>query len=283
MKSKAYLMMITSMLIFGTIGIFRVYIPISSSQLAFCRGIIGAITLIVICVLKGKQIFNTQLKSLYKFIIIGILIGINWVCLFEAYNQVSVSIATLCYYMAPTIMILLSPIVLKESLGIKKIICAIASVIGMVFVSGVLDASTSVNILGIGLGLLAALFYAIVILMNKKTEAEDVYLMTIVELLSASIIVLPYILISEKIVLSSFTPICIIMILIVGIVHTGISYVMYFSSIQVLQGQSVAILSYIDPVFALILSFLILHESFTVLSLIGAILIITSACISELS
>ena len=283
MKLKAYLMMISSMLIFGTIGIFRVYIPISSSQLAFCRGIIGAVTLIVVCLIKKKSIIShIQFKSIYPFIIIGILIGINWIFLFEAYNTVSVSIATLCYYMAPTIIILLSPVVLKEKLTIKRIVCALCAIVGMISVSGLLDQSSKVNILGIILGLLAALFYAIVILLNKKAEAEDVYVMTIVELLSASMIVMPYILLSEKIDVSLYTPVCIVMILIVGILHTGISYMMHFSSIQILEAQSVAILSYIDPVFALILSFLILHENFTLLSFTGAVLIIVSALISEL-
>ena len=67
-----------------------------------------------------------------------------------------------------------------------------------------------------------------------------------------------------------------------GLVHTGMAYAIYFGSMSHLKAQSIAVLGYIDPVFALLLSALVLHESLTVFGILGAVLIIGSALVSEI-
>ncbi|MBR3260580.1 MAG: EamA family transporter [Firmicutes bacterium] len=279
-------MFIASVLIFGTIGIFRRYIPLSSGMLAFLRGLLGAGFLAVYKRFYQKnRSYNISSKNMVLLLITGALIGLNWMLLFEAYNYTSVSVATLCYYMQPTIVILLSPLVFSEKLTGKRMICALAAVIGMVLVSGVIGggAGQDGDLKGIACGLGAAALYATVVILNKRIHVDDAIDKTIVQLITAAAVMMPYLALSGRgqMEFDSIGTTTVIMVLIVGIIHTGIAYALYFGSMENLKAQSVAVLSYLDPVFALILSAVILGERMTVFGIIGAVLIIGSAIISE--
>ncbi len=284
-KALSYLMLISSMLIFGTIGIFRRYIPLSSGSLAFARGLIGALFLTAFTKITGhRSEQNIEKKKLVILVVSGMLIGINWMLLFEAYNYTTVATATLCYYMQPTIVILLSPLIFREKLTVKKLVCAVVAMIGMVLVSGIAEGGgiQSVDGKGIVFGISAAFVYAAIVILNKKVQVEDAYTKTIIQLFSAAVIMVPYLLLTEDFTGIRLNTKAIIMILIVGIIHTGIAYAFYFGSMSRLKVQSIAVLSYIDPVSALLFSFIILHESMTGWGMIGAVLIIGSALWSEI-
>ena len=286
-QRKALLFFTASMVIFGSIGLFRRWIPISSQLLAFTRGLIGALFLLLVSGLKKRPAERlkptlTPLKKLLWFGIPGALIGFNWVLLFEAYRYTTVSIATLCYYMSPALVILLSPLLLKEKLTLKKGLCVLAAFVGMVLISGLIGSDVAPSIAGVLLGLGAAVLYASVILINKKAPAADVYEKTTIQLGMAALCLVPYLLISGSFTLSGLTLPGVILLLIVGIVHTGLAYALYFASIRSLKAQTVALLSYLDPVVALLLSALILGESITPLSILGAVLILGSALIAEI-
>ena len=211
------------------------------------------------------------------------LIGINWILLFEAFNHTTVAVATLCYYMAPTIVMLLSPLIFREKLTGKKAACAAVAIVGMVFVSGVTEGGGSQegSLRGVLEGLGAAVFYASVVIMNNRIRGIDAYRKTAVQLLSAGAVMIPYLLLTDGFSVSGLTPDAVILLLIVGIVHTGFAYVLYFGSMDGLRVQTIAILSYIDHVSALLFSAFLLRERLTVMNLIGAVLIIGSAVISE--
>ncbi len=283
---KAYIMFVSAMLIFGTIGIFRKYIPLSSGMLSFVRGILGSAFLTVLILLRGSgRTEKIGKRNAALLVVTGAAIGFNWIFLFEAYNYTSVATATMCYYMQPTIVILLSPLLLKEGLKLKKTLCAAAAIIGMVFVSGVAQGQgiKSNDIGGIACGLAAAALYATVIILNKKINVGDSYKKTALQLTAAAVVVLPYIIITEDFFSIKLNASSVIMIFIVGIVHTGIAYALYFASMKHLRAQSIAVLSYIDPVFALILSSVVLNEKMSTFGILGAVLIIGSALISEIS
>ena len=275
--------LILSMGIFGTIGLFRRYIPLPSGSIAFFRGLIGTLALVLIALLlRKKPDINAIKKRIVPLCVSGALIGFNWILLFEAYNYTSVSTATLCYYMAPILVIIASPIFLRERLRAKQIICTLVAIAGMVLVSGVLRGG-DVDVRGILLGLGAAALYASVILINRRLGGMSAYDKTIVQLGAATVVILPYTLIAEDISAVIFTPKVILLLLLVGIVHTGISYAMYFGSVGALPTQTVAVFSYIDPVVAIILSALILKEPMGVLEAIGAVMILGAAVMSEIS
>ena len=276
---------ISSMLIFGTIGVLRRYIPLSSALLSFSRGILGGLFLFVFIRVKKKGTGEKLSKSvMLRLIITGAMIGINWILLFEAYNHTTVAVATLCYYMEPTIVMLASPLFFGERLNTQKSICAVVSIIGMVLVSGVIGdgGAGSGNLRGVLLGLGAALFYSAVVIMNKKTPGVDAYQRTTVLLLSAGTVMLPYLLFTDGFLMDGFSVRAIILLVVLGIVHTGIAYAMYFGSMEGLKMQTIAVFSYIDPVSALLFSALLLREHLSILSIIGAVMIIGSAIVSEL-
>lgn len=280
---KSYIALVASMLMFGTLGIVRRYIPLSSAMLAMCRGVLGSVFLLFFVLVRGGKLKLPERRTALRLVLTGAIMGLNWMLLFEAYNYTTVAAATMCYYMQPTIVILLSPLVFRERLGAKRLACAGAAIVGMLFVSGVLSggAGQMQDIRGIIFGLGAAVFYATVIILNKKVVVEDIYAKTIIQLAGAALVMIPYVLITEGVPELALTPADIGLVLLVGVVHTGVTYALYFGSMQRLRAQTVAVLSYIDPVFALLLSAAVLHESLTPLGIVGAVLIIGSAIISE--
>ena len=283
---KSVAMFVSSMVIFGSIGVFRRYIPLSSAFVAFSRGFLGGLFIFAFMKLSGKKTGEKPTARQFMWLAFsGAVIGFNWILLFEAYNYTTVAVATLCYYMQPTIVVLLSPFVFNEKLTPKKAVCAGIAISGMILVSGVAGGAglQSGNIRGILAGLGAAVLYASVIIMNKKISGIDAYRRTIIQLLTAGIVMIPYLLLTKGFSsVGAFGSMTIILLLTTGIVHTGIAYLLYFAGMDGLRVQSVAILSYIDPVAALLFSVLFLKEPFSINGVIGAVLIIGSAIASEI-
>lgn len=282
---KSLLMILISMMIWGSIGIFRRFIPLSSSLIALCRGVIGALFLVLFVKLRKKQIIHhIGGRALTLLALSGAVMGVNWILLFEAYNYTTVPTATLCYYMAPTIVVLLSPLLFREKITLRKGLCAAVAVIGMFFVSGVVENGLPApsELKGVLFGLGAAVLYACVVILNKMTPGIDAFEKTIIQLTASSVVLLPYVLLTEKSLPADLSALTVVMLLLVGLVHTGIAYAMYFGSVDKLRAQTVAILSYMDPITALILSALVLGEKLSVYGIIGAVLIIGAAIVSEL-
>ena len=282
---SSLIMFIFSMLIFGTIGIFRRFIPLPSAALACARGILGGLFLLAFIRSPGKETAERlPLRTLLLLALTGGMIGINWILLFEAYRYTTIAAATLCYYMEPTIVVLLSPLIFHEKLTGRKALCAALSILGMVLVSGVIGDRVPAegHFQGILLGLGAACFYSCVVILNKKIRGIPATRRTTVQLLSAGLVMIPYLCITGGFSGEGMGPVQILLLLIVGIVHTGIAYALYFGSMDGLGIQSIAVFSYIDPVSALLFSAVLLHEPLTLLNLIGAVLIIGSAIVSEM-
>lgn len=284
-KKISYLSIILSMTIFGSIGIFRRFLPMSSALLAFFRGLVGALFLLLFCLCTGKKQFDQSVrKKLPLLLVSGGLIGFNWILLFESYNYTTVPTATLCYYMAPVIVLLLSPLFLKEKLTAKKAVCAVLSLFGIVLVSGILKEGGigKTDLKGILFGLGAALLYAAVIMLNQKLGTLSAFSKTILQLFSASLVILPYLLLTEGVPSVRYSLPTLGLLLLVGILHTGVAYALYFGSMSALNAQSVALLGYIDPVVAILLSALILKEPFGFSEAVGALLILGSSLVAEI-
>ncbi len=284
-ESSAKLKLISAMIAFGTIGIFVRYIPLSSTMIALIRGILGTAFLILVTIFQKNKISIASVKkNLLPLCLSGAFIGINWILLFESYRYTTVATATLCYYFAPIFVMIASPFLLREKLTLKKILCVLGALIGMILISGVVQ-NKGINLSemkGIFFGIGAAVFYASVILLNKKIKNVSAYDKTIMQLASASLVLLPYALLTENFEKISVTPLVVILLLVVGILHTGVCYTLYFGSMRYLKAQTVAIFSYIDPVVAIILSAVILHEKMDLFSILGAVMILGSTLISEL-
>ncbi len=281
---KSKFSFLCAMGIFGTIGIFVKYIPLSSAFIAFFRGVIGVAFLIALMLITGqKPDMQAIRKNLPILFLSGAAIGVNWILLFESYRYTSVATATVCYYLAPLFLLLASPL-LGERLTPKKLICIGIALVGLIFVSGVIEGGLPdiTEATGILLGLGAAVLYATVMFLNKRLSPIPAYDKTILQLGSASLVLLPYLLLSGGFSFPQLTLIQWLLLGLVGILHTGIAYAMYFGAMKDLSAKTMAIFSYLDPVIAVILSAVILRESMTLLGIIGTVLILGSALYSEL-
>ena len=277
-------MLILSMCIFSTIGILRRFIPYSSGFVAMFRGLTGSAFLLAVLLLRGgKPDFTAIRKNLLVLLLSGSAIGVNWIFLFESYRYTTVATATLCYYLAPILVILASPIVLREKLTFSKCLCTLAALIGIVLVSGVLTdgLSGSKDLTGICFGLAAAALYASVMLLNRKIHDINCDDKTISQLFIASAILLPYVIVTDDFSAMEFSVIPVLLLLVAGIVHTGIAYWLYFGAIGTLNAQTTALYSYIDPIGAILLSVLLLQEPLSPAACIGAVLILGAAIYSE--
>ena len=279
---KSKFSLIGAMVIFGTIGLIRRYIDLPSSFIALARAVIGTVFLLgVVALGKKKPDFAGIRKNALPLVLSGAFLGFNWVFLFESYRYTTVATATLCYYMAPILVILASPL-LKEKLTLRKLLCVAAALAGIVLISGVADSGFHAgNIPGILFGLAAALFYACVMLLNKKIRLASAYDKTIVQLAMAAAVLLPYVLLTEDLSAAAFTPVSTALLVTAGILHTGIAYALYFGAMGHLRAQAVALYSYIDPVLAIVISAAVLGEPMTVFCAAGAVLILGAAFLSE--
>ena len=285
MQKKATAALVGSMIIFGTIGIFRRYIPLPSGMIACARGFIGMLFLLAYVKLRGIRFsWQSVRKNFWLLVLSGVMMAFNWILLFEAYRYTTVAIATLCYYTAPILVILASPVLFGEKLTGWKLLCVAAAVAGMVLVSGITEPMEqgSNQWLGILLGLGAAVLYASVVLLNKKIEGVAAYDKTLIQLGAAAVAILPYTLLMEKPDPAAFSWLTAACLLLVGILHTGIAYALYFGAVSTVKAQTAAILSYLDPVVAILLSALVLGENLSRAGLIGAVLVLGAAVLSEL-
>lgn len=282
MSSKSTFILV--MLIFGSIGLFVKNIELSSSEIALFRGAIGSIILIFASIiLRQKVTIKNSKRNLILLILSGAAMGFNWIFLFESYNYTTISNATLSYYFAPIFVMVLAPFVLKEKWTLNKAISILIAFIGLLLVvqpSGV-TGEVYQHTLGIGYGLLAAALYASVIMINKFITGLSHLETTIMQLGIATVVLFPYVAFTEPMNYSGLSMQSILFIIILGIIHTGVAYLLYFASMKKLKGQTIAVLSYMDPISAVLMAAILLHESMSLLQMLGGILILGSTFVSE--
>ena len=275
-----------SMLLFGTIGVFVRYISLPSSLIALARGIIGMLFLLAVTLFRRSAInWKAVRKNLLWLLLSGVCLGFNWILLFESYQYTSVAVSTLCYYMAPILIILASPLVLREKLTGKKILCVVIALCGMICISGILESGipSAAELKGILLGLAAAVLYACIVMLNKQAHGLSAYDKTILQLGISSVTLLPYCALTVPFAALHITVPVVGLLILVGILHTGLTYFLYFGSIEHISAQTVAIISYVDPVVAVLASVLILREPIAPIEWLGAALILGAALASEIS
>lgn len=277
-------MMIFSMVIFGTLGLFVRNIPVSSGELALYRAILAALLIAVyLGITKQKIPFANIKKEVPLLLASGVAMGVNWIFLFQAYKYTTVSLATLSYYFAPVIVTVACPFLFKEKLTGKQIICFLMSTVGLVMITGIGKIGSNTDFIGILWGLGAAFFYAVVILLNKFIKGVEGIHRTFLQFLSAIVILIPYVAVTGGVTLGQLHTVGWINLLIVGLLHTGITYCLYFSALKELPGQKAAILSYIDPLVAVVISVTVLGESMTVWQAVGGLLILGFTLWNEVS
>ena len=276
------LLLVLSMTVFGTVGMFVRGIELPSGEIALYRAVIATLMLSVYLPWRGEKINLRGLKrELWLLLLSGAALGINWMLLFEAYKRTTVSLATLCYYFAPVIVMALSPMIFGEKLTRKQIICFVMSTLGLVMITGI--GGSGDDFIGILFGLGAAVFYAAVVLLNKFIKRVEAVQRTLLQFIAATTILVPYVLMTGGVNIGRLDGGGWLNLLIVGILHTGVAYCMYFASIKDLAGQKAAILSYIDPLVAVLISVSVLGERMSFWQAIGGVMILGFTLLNEIT
>lgn len=273
---KNYIMYIASLLIFGSNGVFAAHIDLSSAEIVCMRTLIGSAALILVLLLSRTGLdWGAMRREALKLISAGICLGVNWALLFEAYKLMSVSMATLTYYTSPVIVLLLSPVLLKEKQSVRAYIGMAAAVVGLVLAVGLSDAA--ITAIGLLVGLGSAVFYAALIVFNKKIDGVSGLPLTTIEMVIAACVMVPYVLLTGGRI--GFPPDMegTLYLLFLCLVNTGLACFMYFSSMNKLPARAVALFGYVDPVSALIFSAVFLGDRLGVAQLAGAALVFAGA------
>lgn len=282
MKEAKTLKYFTAVIIYGTIGYFLHFINASSEFVVMCRGLIGSIfILFVMLITKNLPNIKSIKDNLLMLVISGASLGLNWLFLFAGYRY-AVAISSLLNYLAPILVVIITTIFMKEKLTIKQIVCIIIAFVGIVFVSGLFDGKISADYHCFIYGSLAAICFVVLVLCNRKLSNIKSLDKTVVQLFVSFLTVLPVVLINHHIP-SSLDKESILLIVMLGIVHTGIAYILYFNSIDTLEPHKIAIIGYVEPVLSILIGTVVFKENMSLLGGIGAILILGSALYNELS
>ena len=280
---KAKIQIIIAMALYGTLSVFVRNIPLPSSLVALCRAAIALAGLLALQAARGRLPRLRKIGGDAALLFLsGAAMGFNWIFLFEAYRHTTVSMATLSYYFAPVLVMALCPVLFRERMTKKQVLCFIGSTAGLILVVNVGGAGGGDHVKGVAFGLAAAVLYATVILMNKKITRVSGIDRTIMQFAAAALVLLPYVLATAGLRFDGMTPLGWACLLCVGLLHSGVAYVLYFSALRTLPGQEAAILSYIDPLVAVLISLTVLGEPVTAPQMIGGAMILAFTLVNEI-
>jgi len=281
MRDKIYFSM--SMIIFGAVGVFAKYIDLSSSKIALFLSLIGALFLLVIFVwTKQKVSWRMVKRNVVILLVASVALSGNWIFLFQAYKETTIANAALSYYFAPVLVIMLSPIVLKEKLSLKKVVCIGIALLGLFLILRTGRLETTEHLLGIAYALIAAGFYAGLTLVNKYIDLDGL-VNTLIQLVLSVTMLIPFVLFKEGFDFNLLNSNDVFLMIVLGIVHGGAGFYLFFAGMKRLNGQSIAILSYIDPFTSLIISAFVIGERMSLQQVIGAVLLLSSIWLGEAS
>ena len=283
-SAKAKQALILSMTVFGTVGLFVRGIALPSAEIALYRGVLATAALLVYLKLKKEPLRWQAIKQgLPLLLLSGLLMGLNWILLFEAFRHTTISAATLSYSFAPVLVTLLSPLLFREKMSRWQGICFGMAFAGLLLIIQPQAGDGGRHLLGIAFGLGAAALYASVILLNKGIKGISGTHRTVLQFLAAILTLLPYVLLKGGFHLAGLDPKGLVLLLALGLVHTGIIYSVYFSAIQSLKGHEIALLSFIDPLVAVLSSLLFLGEPMSAAQAAGGVLILGFILLSDIT
>ena len=282
MKNSATFRYLFALFLYGTIGFFLHFTTYSSEFVVLCRGLLGSLFIVLVLLVRRQKIdYEAIRKNLKLLVISGFALGFNWVFLFAGYRY-GIAISSLCNYMAPIAVVVLSAVLYKEKIYPLQVFFIVMAFAGMLLLTGIFEQQMKVDMHCVVYGLLAAAGFVILVLCNRKLEGIDPLEKTLVQLFSSALIVFPYVLLNHGFP-DHFDFLSTVIVLVLGFLHTGVAYICYFSSINVLPPQSIALLGYLEPVLNFLIGVFVFHEAMGLSSIIGAILIVAASLGNEIA
>lgn len=276
MNYGAMLKLTISMAIFGSIGFFTTQTGIPAVELVFIRCICATLFLGALWFLTGgHKTENWQRNEIYKTILCGVFIVLNWVFLFKAFEEMSISIAISIYNLAPIFVLILGSVFLAEKMSVGAILATVTCFIGSIFIVGIEHFSSIDQLMNSGFvwALLSAVFYALTMFTSKTINGMSSYALTFIQTIVGIIMLAPF---CDFTVFNGLTTSNWLYILGTGFIHTGFVYYLFFDSIRNLTTIIVSVLVFVDPVVAILLDVMILGFRPTPLQVLGIILIFGS-------
>jgi len=261
------------MALFGSIGFFTVHTGVPATELVFIRCICATLFLGGLWLITGGH--KTEIwdkKEIVRTLICGVFIVLNWVFLFKAFEEMSISIAISIYNLAPIFVLIFGALFLKEKMTIQALLATITCFIGSMFIIGLNNFLSLSEFMKSGFiwALLSAIFYAFTMLTSKTITKLSSYALTYIQTAVGIIILLPFI---DFSLFDGLTTTNWLYILGTGFIHTGFVYYLFFDSIRSLSTILVSVLVFVDPVVAILLDMLLLDFMPSLLQTMGILLI----------
>ena len=282
--TKLKLELLLLMCAYGCLGPVVRGISLPTVVIVWARAVISACSLLLFRLVSRKKSRKEYRSFFVPMLISGVFLAVDWIGLFGSYRYTTIATTTLCYYVAPVLVILGAALFLRERLTVRKAVCIAVAFIGMILVSGMAENGLPAlsEMKGVLLALLGALGYASVILINKRCPDGDPLLRTLVQLSTAAVIMTGYVLLTTDLSACTLHVKDVILLLLLSVVMTGMAYIVYFSLIVRIPSSSVAFFSYADPFVAVLISVFFLGEPLSLPALAGGVLIIGASIVAEL-
>ncbi len=268
------------MIIWGSLGVFTRYIPLSSLSLAFLRALIALPVLFV--AMKMKKAGKVKFSLLIPYIISGALLGFGWLTLFYGFKHTSISSAVMIYNMCPVYVMIFAPLVLKEAISKIQIAVILVSFLGLFLIVGhnLLEGS---GYMGLALSAVSGIIYAAIVLINRSIKIRvDDQTATFTQIFTAMIVLLPFVLLEGNIsAVVDLDARGLVFTILLGVLHTGVAYTMFFSLYAHMKSVEIVSYSYLEPLFGILFSVIFIGEKFTLPQIIGGVLILGSTFIGE--
>ena len=268
------------MVIWGSLGVFTNSIPLSALSLAFLRALIALPILFVVMKMKTTDKVNVSL--LKPYLISGVLLGFGWLTLFYGFKHTNISSAVMIYNMCPVYVMILAPLVLKETISKIQIAVIFASIMGLFLIVGH-NLLEGYGYMGMALSGISGMLYAIIVLINRSIKIRvDNQIATFVQIFTAMLVLLPFVLMDGNILtVLDLDARAVIYTILLGILHTGVAYTLFFSLYTHMKSVEIVSYSYLEPLFAILFSVIFVGELLTVPQIIGGILILGSTYVGE--
>lgn len=272
--ARGSLEMSAAMLISGTIGWFVVISGQPVINVVFWRCLFAVMALLVVCGALGL-LKPITLKILGMAVLGGVAIVLNWVCIFAAYADTSISLATIVYNTQPFMLLILGGLFLGERITTAKLAWLGMSFLGMLLiVLTPTGQAASTNFLrGVGLSLSAAFLYAIATLITKRLKGTPPHLIALIQVATGMLMLAP---------LADFSTLPgtgeqWLVLVTLGLVHTGLMYYLLYGAIQKLPTHIIGALSFIYPAVAVIVDMVAFGHVLRPIQFMGGALIIFAA------
>jgi drug/metabolite transporter (DMT)-like permease len=269
--------MVAAMLISGTIGWFVLVSGVPVVEVVFWRCVIGALTLLVVCWLLGYlRLDLLDYTKLGLAMLSGVAIVGNWLLLFESYARASISISTAVYNVQPFMLVMLAAVFLGEKITVQKLAWLSVAFVGMLaIVTAHGDQSNTGDdyLVGVALALGAALLYAIAALIIKRLKEVPPHLMALIQVTTGALLLAP--LMQWHSLSASMDAWAALLTL--GVVHTGLMYVLLYGAIQKLPTAITGALSFIYPIAAIFVDWIAFGHRLGWLQWLGVAAILLAA------